>query len=316
MCYTKKDFLGTRNLSKDEILYFIERAKEFKILNSKPVKKSSNLLGKSVINAFFENSTRTRISFETAQKRLGADSINFVASQSSTAKGETLIDTIHNLEAMKTDFFVVRHSASGSVNFIAQNTNASVINAGDGANEHPTQALLDIFTIMQHHEILNKIGADLSGLNISIIGDIDHSRVARSDIWAMQKLGANLTLFGPPQMMPRRADAFNCKIAQNIDEAVHKADVIIMLRIQLERMNGEVPFPSKGEYMKFFGLNKERIKLANNPIILHPGPINRGVELSSEVADSECSLVLNQVENGVAIRMAVLSVLNENRKNL
>ena len=316
MCYTKKDLLGTRNLSKDEILYFIERAKEFKILNSKPVKKSSNLLGKSVINAFFENSTRTRISFETAQKRLGADSINFVASQSSTAKGETLIDTIHNLEAMKTEFFVVRHSASGSVNFIAQNTNASVINAGDGANEHPTQALLDIFTIMQHREILNKIGADLSGLNISIIGDIDHSRVARSDIWAMQKLGANLTLFGPPQMMPRRADAFNCKIAQNIDEAVHKADVIIMLRIQLERMNGEVPFPSKGEYMKFFGLNKERIKLANNPIILHPGPINRGVELSSEVADSECSLVLNQVENGVAIRMAVLSVLNENRKNL
>lgn len=316
MCYTKKDFLGTRNLSKDEILYFIERAKEFKILNSKPVKKSSNLLGKSVINAFFENSTRTRISFETAQKRLGADSINFVASQSSTAKGETLIDTIHNLEAMKTDFFVVRHSASGSVNFIAQNTNASVINAGDGANEHPTQALLDIFTIMQHREILNKIGADLSGLNISIIGDIDHSRVARSDIWAMQKLGANLTLFGPPQMMPRRADAFNCKIAQDIDEAVHKADVIIMLRIQLERMNGEVPFPSKGEYMKFFGLNKERIKLANNPIILHPGPINRGVELSSEVADSECSLILNQVENGVAIRMAVLSVLNENRKNL
>lgn len=316
MCYTKKDFLGTRNLSKDEILYFIERAKEFKILNSKPVKKSSNLLGKSVINAFFENSTRTRISFETAQKRLGADSINFVASQSSTAKGETLIDTIHNLEAMKTDFFVVRHSASGSVNFIAQNTNASVINAGDGTNEHPTQALLDIFTIMQHREILNKIGADLSGLNISIIGDIDHSRVARSDIWAMQKLGANLTLFGPPQMMPRRADAFNCKIAQNIDEAVHKADVIIMLRIQLERMNGEVPFPSKGEYMKFFGLNKERIKLANNPIILHPGPINRGVELSSEVADSECSLILNQVENGVAIRMAVLSVLNENRKNL
>ena len=316
MCYTKKDLLGTRNLSKDEILYFIERAKEFKILNSKPVKKSSNLLGKSVINAFFENSTRTRISFETAQKRLGADSINFVASQSSTAKGETLIDTIHNLEAMKTDFFVVRHSASGSVNFIAQNTNASVINAGDGANEHPTQALLDIFTIMQHREILNKIGADLSGLNISIIGDIDHSRVARSDIWAMQKLGANLTLFGPPQMMPRRVDAFNCKIAQNIDEAVHKADVIIMLRIQLERMNGEVPFPSKGEYMKFFGLNKERIKLANNPIILHPGPINRGVELSSEVADSECSLVLNQVENGVAIRMAVLSVLNENRKNL
>ena len=316
MCYTKKDLLGTRNLSKDEILYFIERAKEFKILNSKPVKKSSNLLGKSVINAFFENSTRTRISFETAQKRLGADSINFVASQSSTAKGETLIDTIHNLEAMKTDFFVVRHSASGSVNFIAQNTNASVINAGDGTNEHPTQALLDIFTIMQHREILNKIGADLSGLNISIIGDIDHSRVARSDIWAMQKLGANLTLFGPPQMMPRRADAFNCKIAQNIDEAVHKADVIIMLRIQLERMNGEVPFPSKGEYMKFFGLNKERIKLANNPITLHPGPINRGVELSSEVADSECSLVLNQVENGVAIRMAVLSVLNENRKNL
>ena len=316
MCYTKKDLLGTRNLSKDEILYFIERAKEFKILNSKPVKKSSNLLGKSVINAFFENSTRTRISFETAQKRLGADSINFVASQSSTAKGETIIDTIHNLEAMKTDFFVVRHSASGSVNFIAQNTNASVINAGDGTNEHPTQALLDIFTIMQHREILNKIGADLSGLNISIIGDIDHSRVARSDIWAMQKLGANLTLFGPPQMMPRRADAFNCKIAQNIDEAVHKADVIIMLRIQLERMNGEVPFPSKGEYMKFFGLNKERIKLANNPIILHPGPINRGVELSSEVADSECSLVLNQVENGVAIRMAVLSVLNENRKNL
>lgn len=309
MSYTKKDLLGTRNLSKDEILYFLNRANEFKELNNSDIKKASNLRGKSVINAFFENSTRTRISFETAAKRLGADAINFSASQSSTQKGETLIDTIRNMEAMKTDIFVIRHSASGSVEFVAKNTNASIVNAGDGANEHPTQALLDLFTIREHK-------GSLDNLNISIIGDIEHSRVARSDIWALQNFGANIRLFGPPQMLPQRVDVFDCDVAKNMEEAVESTDVIIMLRIQLERMNGEISFPSSAEYSRFFGLNKARVKLANYPLVLHPGPINRGVELNSDVADSDCSLVLNQVENGVAIRMAVLSTLNENRKNL
>jgi len=309
MSYTKKDLLGTKNLTKAEILYFLDRAQEFKNLNNQEIKKSSNLRGKSVINAFFENSTRTRISFETAAKRLGADAINFTHSQSSTQKGETLIDTIRNMEAMKTDIFVIRHDCSGSVEFVAKNTRASIVNAGDGANEHPTQALLDLFTIREN---LGKF----EGLNVAIIGDIEHSRVARSNIWAMKTLGMNVKIFGPAQFMPIRSDAFGVQIAQNMDDAVSGVDVIIMLRIQLERMSKGLSFPSSAEYSRFFGLNKERVKLANSPLILHPGPINRGVELNSDVADGDCSLILNQVENGVAVRMAVLSILNENRKNL
>lgn len=306
MSYKHKDLLGTKDLTKDEIFFFLQTAKKFKELNNQNIKKADDLRGKTVINAFFENSTRTRVSFETAAKRLGADAINFTSSTSSTKKGETLIDTIKNMEAMKTDIFVIRHECSGSVEFVAKNTDASIVNAGDGANEHPTQALLDLFTIQEHK-------GKFEGLKVAIIGDIEHSRVARSDIWAMKKLGMEVTLFGPPMMMPLGVEAFGCKVAKNIEEAVDMADVIIMLRIQLERMNSGTPFPSSREYSKFFGLNKKRAKLANNPLILHPGPINRGVEINSDVADGEFSVILNQVENGVAIRMAVLSILNQNR---
>lgn len=309
MTYKHKDLIGLRDLTKDEILYFLDSAVKFKELNLSNIKKSDALRGKTVINAFFENSTRTRISFETAAKRLGADAINFTASQSSTKKGETLIDTIHNMEAMKTDIFVVRHECSGSVKFIADNSDACIVNAGDGLGEHPTQGLLDLFTIREHKGYLK-------GLNVAIIGDIEHSRVARSDIFAMKKFGINVKLFGPAMMMPRRVEAFECEVAKNMEDAVKDTDVIIMLRVQLERQGLSTPFPSNREYSKFFGLNKKRLELANYPIVMHPGPINRGVELNSDVADGKCSLVLNQVENGVAIRMAVLDILNKNRENL
>lgn len=305
--YKHKDLVGLKDLSKQEILYFLDTANEFKNLNNSEVKKNRYLHGKTVINAFFENSTRTRVSFETAAKRLSADAINFTSSSSSTAKGETLIDTIRNMEAMKTDIFVLRHPNSGSASFVAKNVDASVINAGDGANEHPTQGLLDIFTIREHKKTLE-------GLTVAIVGDILHSRVARSNIWAMNKLGMHVKIFGPATMMPTYPEVFNCTVCSSIDEAIEGSDVIIMMRIQLERQS-ESLVPSLREYSKFFGLNKERMALANkNALVLHPGPINRGVELNSDVADSDCSVILNQVENGVAIRMAVLHILSLNRK--
>ncbi|MDR3345846.1 MAG: aspartate carbamoyltransferase catalytic subunit [Campylobacteraceae bacterium] len=304
MVYKRKDLIGTKDLSKEEILYFIELAKEFKTLNNSDFKKSSALHGKTVINAFYENSTRTRISFEIAAKRLAADAINFTASQSSSKKGETLQDTIHNMEAMKTDIFVLRHSCSGAAQFVANNTDASIINAGDGLNEHPTQALLDIFTILEHK-------GKLEGLTVAIIGDIFHSRVARSDIWAMQKLGINIKLFGPPMMLSN-VEVFGCHICKSMQEAIEGSDVLIMLRIQLERQDGTPAFPSVREYSKFFGLTSAKMKLANkNVLVMHPGPINRGVELDSSVADDKnVSIILHQVENGVAVRMAVLHALN------
>lgn len=309
MTYKHKDLLGLRNLSKDEISYFLDSAVKYKELNLQNVKKSDVLRGKTVINAFFENSTRTRISFETAAKRLGADAINFTSSQSSTKKGETLIDTIHNMEAMRTDIFVVRHDCSGAVKFIADNSSTCIVNAGDGLGEHPTQGLLDLFTIREQK-------GKLEGLNVAIIGDIEHSRVARSDIFAMKKFGMNIKLFGPAMMIPVGVSVFECEVAKTMEEAISGADVIVMLRVQLERQGSATPFPSNREYSKYFGLTKARVKLANNPLVMHPGPINRGVELNSDVADGECSLVLNQVENGVAIRMAVLDILNKNRENL
>lgn len=295
----KKDLISTENLSKSEILDLIKSAKEFKKLNKTAVKKVDLLKGVSVINAFFENSTRTRTSFELAAKRLGADIINFSPSSSSTQKGETLIDTIKNIESMQSDFFVIRHFSSGAAKFVAKNTKAHVINAGDGCNEHPTQALLDIFTMQE------KFG-EIKGLNVAIIGDIFHSRVARSNIYALKKLGANIRLFGPPMTL-RWAEVFGCKICKNIKEALDKIDCIIMLRIQLERQNNEVGYPS--EYPKYFGLNLDSLKFANkNVLILHPGPVNRGVEMDSEVMDKHSS-VFEQVENGVAMRMAVLKML-------
>ena len=308
MGYKHKDLIGTRELSKEEILYFLEAAKEFKELNLSQVKKNDYLRGKTTINAFYENSTRTRTSFEIAAKRLGADTINFSSSSSSVTKGESLNDTMNNMAAMRTDIIVLRHPSSGAAKFAADRTEASVVNAGDGTNEHPSQALLDLFTLREHGKILDK------NLNVAIIGDIARSRVARSDIWAMKKFGINLKLFAPRMMMPKDAEVFESKICKNMEEACEGSDVIIMLRIQLERGGADVAFPSSREYSKFFGLNKNRIKLAkHDAIVLHPGPINRGVELNSDVADGTHSVILNQVENGVAIRMAILNTLAKNR---
>ncbi|EAT98704.2 aspartate carbamoyltransferase catalytic subunit [Campylobacter concisus] len=308
MGYKHKDLIGTRELSKEEILYFLEAAKEFKELNLSQVKKNDYLRGKTTINAFYENSTRTRTSFEIAAKRLGADTINFSSSNSSVTKGESLNDTMNNMAAMRTDIIVLRHPSSGAAKFAADRTEASVVNAGDGTNEHPSQALLDLFTLREHGKILDK------NLNVAIIGDIARSRVARSDIWAMKKFGINLKLFAPRMMMPKDAEVFESQICKNMEEACEGSDVIIMLRIQLERGGADVAFPSSREYSKFFGLNKNRIKLAKpDAIVLHPGPINRGVELNSDVADGTHSVILNQVENGVAIRMAILNTLAKNR---
>ena len=308
MGYKHKDLIGTRELSKEEILYFLEAAKEFKELNLSQVKKNDYLRGKTTINAFYENSTRTRTSFEIAAKRLGADTINFSSSSSSVTKGESLNDTMNNMAAMRTDIIVLRHPSSGAAKFAASRTDASIVNAGDGTNEHPSQALLDLFTLREHGKILDK------NLNVAIIGDIARSRVARSDIWAMKKFGINLKLFAPRMMMPKDAEVFESQICKNMEEACEGSDVIIMLRIQLERGGADVAFPSSREYSKFFGLNKNRIKLAKpDAIVLHPGPINRGVELNSDVADGTHSVILNQVENGVAIRMAILNTLAKNR---
>jgi len=302
MSYKRKDLLGMSDLSAEEINYLLDTAQTFCEINERDVKKVPTLKGRTVINLFFEPSTRTRTSFEIAGKRLSADTINFTSSSSSTTKGETLIDTVKNMEAMHSDVFVVRHAYSGAVKFIAENTDAAVINAGDGLNEHPTQALLDLLTIRQ-----NKGG--IKGLEIAIIGDITHSRVARSDIWAMNKLGANVRLFGPPTMLPRHIEPFKCRKCASMEEAVEGADVIIMLRIQRERQ-GKLLLPSTREYAKFFGLTNAKLALAkNDAIVMHPGPINRGVELMTYVADCDNSRVLDQVSNGVAVRMAALYLL-------
>jgi len=302
MSFKKKDLIGLKDLSKDEILFILETAEKFKEIGKRDVKKVPTLKGRTVVNLFFEPSTRTRTSFEIAAKRLSADTINFSSSASSTSKGETLIDTIRNIESMSADIFVVRHAFSGSAKFIAENTRTKIINAGDGTNEHPTQALLDLMTIKEHKKTFEN-------LNVSIIGDITHSRVARSNIWAMKKLGINLKLFGPKTMLPVNTDPFGCDVCTNIEEALENTDVIMMLRIQMERQSKTL-LPSVKEYAKLFGLNRKKMQMAKkDAIIMHPGPINRGVELASDAADSPKSVILNQVENGVAVRMAVLYLL-------
>ena len=301
-----KDLISTQDLSFDDIAKLVSLAAHFKKLG-KSTNRCENLLeNKSIIHAFFENSTRTRISFELASKRLGAHSTALAPNISSTNKGESLLDTIKNLEAMQNDFFVVRHNRSGAAKFIASRTKTHVINAGDGCNEHPTQALLDIFTIAEHFGCGDALKglAQIKGKKISIIGDIFHSRVARSNIYAFQTLGAEITLFGPPQCMSS-ASVFGCKIAKNMKEACEGAAAIIMLRIQLERSGDEIPLPK--EYSKYFGLNKPEL-LEKNTLVLHPGPVNRGVEMSSEILDNH-SVVLEQTENGVAIRMAIFANL-------
>lgn len=302
MSFNRKDLVGLKELTAEEILFILETAEKFKEIGKRDVKKVPTLKGRTVVNLFFEPSTRTRTSFEIAGKRLSADTINFSSSASSTSKGETLIDTVKNIESMGTDVFVVRHAFSGSVKFIAENTCARVVNAGDGTNEHPTQALLDLLTIKEHKK-------DLGNLKVAIIGDITHSRVARSNIWAMQKLGMNVKLFGPKTMMPAHPEPFGCKICSSIEEALENTDVVMMLRIQMERQSKTL-LPSVKEYSRLYGLNTEKLKFAKkDAIIMHPGPINRGVELASNAADSTQSVILDQVESGVAVRMAVLYLL-------
>jgi len=300
----RKHLLGLRELSAEEITYILDTAKGFEQISTRSVKKAPPLRGKVVVNLFFEDSTRTRNSFSLAANRLSADIIEFTKKDSSVSKGETLLDTAKNLEAMGIDIVVIRHSAGGAPRFLSRNIDACVINAGDGFCEHPTQGLLDTFTI-------RKIKGTLEGLKIAIVGDVAHSRVARSDMWAMTKLGAEVTFVGPPTLMPTEIGRLPVKVSYSLDEVIEKVDVINMLRIQFERLGGN-PFPSIREYSHYFGLTAERMKRAKGDIlVMHPGPINRGLEIESEVADGRNSVILEQVTNGLAVRMAVLFLVNQ-----
>jgi len=298
----RKDILELRTMEPEEILYILDTAESFKEISQRDIKKVPTLRGKTVVNLFFEPSTRTRSSFEIAAKRLSADVINISGTGSSLAKGETLKDTALNLEAMASDIIVVRHSTPGVPHLLAEALKNPVINAGDGAHEHPTQALLDIFTIREKKR-------RLEGLRVAIIGDISHSRVARSNIHGMLKLGMEVTVAGPATMLPLYIDRLGVKVTTDMDEAIADADVIMMLRIQLERQNRTL-FPSLREYSRLYGLNLERLKRAREDVlIMHPGPLNRGIEIAPEVADGPYSIILDQVTNGVAVRMALLYLL-------
>lgn len=298
----RKDLLGIEPLSVEEINLILDTAKAFKEVSTRDIKKVPTLRGKTIVNLFFEPSTRTRTSFEIAGKRLSADTLNISASTSSVVKGETLIDTAKNLEAMYPDIIIIRHSRAGAPHLLAKICRSSVINAGDGAHEHPTQALLDAFTIKEYKE-------QIKGLRIAIIGDILHSRVARSNIHLLTKLGAEVRIAGPATYIPVEIEKLGVKVYQNIDAALEECDVVMMLRIQRERQDKSF-LPSLREYFNLFGLTAERLKIAKEDvIIMHPGPLNRGVEISSEVADGPYSVILEQVTNGVAVRMAVLYLL-------
>jgi aspartate carbamoyltransferase catalytic subunit len=290
-------------MTKDEIVLILDTAASFKEVLGRPVKKVPTLQGYTIVNLFFEPSTRTRISFELAQKRLSADTINFTASASSTVKGETLKDTARNIEAMKVDMVVIRHAAAGAAQFLSERLRSNVLNAGDGAHEHPTQGLLDIFTLREKH-------GDLSGLRVVIVGDIVHSRVAMSNVHGLRAMGADVAVCGPSTFIPPRMTELGIKVYTDVMEAIRNADVLNVLRIQLERQAAAL-FPSIREYRQQFGITRDRLAAASKPItIMHPGPINRGVELTSDVADSVHSVILDQVLNGVAIRMAVLYLLS------
>ncbi len=299
----RKDLLGIAQLSKEDIIAILDKADEMKKIVKSDNKKIPNLQGKSVITLFYENSTRTRTSFELASKYMGASSANIAASGSSIQKGESLIDTGKTLDSMGTDAIVIRHSASGAPHLLAKNVKASVINAGDGMNEHPTQALLDMLTIRE------KKGS-FEGLKVAIVGDVTHSRVARSDTLALTKLGATVYIAGPPTLIPIEFEQMgNVVMCESVEEAVIDADVIINLRIQLERQKSAL-FPTVREYCAFFGMNEERMKLAKEDVlIMHPGPVNRGIEISTYVADCDNSVINEQVTSGVAVRMAVLDML-------
>ena len=305
--WAKKDLLGLEYLSKEEIELILHTAESFKEVTTRQIKKVPALRGKTVVNLFYEPSTRTRTSFELAAKRLSADVINIAVESSSITKGETLIDTGRNIEALKIDIIVVRHNCSGAPNILARAVKASVVNAGDGWHEHPTQALLDMFTLK------SKLGK-LENLNVSIIGDIAHSRVARSNIWGLTKLGAKVTVCAPPLLIPEGIEKMGVRATNDIDEALKNTDAINVLRMQFER-DEVVAFPSKIEYFRQYGITKERLKKCKKDIIvMHPGPINRGVEISSEVADGANSVILEQVTNGIAVRMAVLYLVANAKK--
>ncbi len=298
-----KDLLGLENLSADQIISILDTAEAFKEISQRRVKKVPVLRGKTIVNLFFEPSTRTRVSFEFAEKRLSADTVNISSSGSSISKGETLVDTARNLEAMSIDMVVIRHPSSGAARFLAERIPSNVINAGDGRHEHPTQALLDLLTIRDHK-------GKISGLRVCIVGDILHSRVARSNIFGLLALGARVAVCGPPTLVPPGIEAMGVEVFRRVEQAVEWADVLNVLRLQLERMqSGYVP--SLREYNRFYGISQERLARGNPEIlILHPGPMNRGVEIDSDVADGPQSVILEQVTNGVAVRMAVLYLLS------
>lgn len=306
--WTKKDLLGLEYLTKEEIELILNNAKSFKEVLARPLRKVPTLRGKTVVNLFYEPSTRTRASFELAAKRLSADVIDMVKESSSIQKGETLIDTGRNLEALKIDIIVVRHNSSGAAAMLSRAVDISVVNAGDGWHEHPTQGLLDVFTLRE------KLGR-IKGLKVSIIGDIAHSRVARSNIWALTKLGAKVTLCAPEKLIPAAIEELGVGVTNDVNEAIREADAINVLRMQFERDRAGA-FPSRIEYFKTFGITEERLKKAKKDIVvMHPGPINRGVEMSAEVADGANSVILEQVTNGIAVRMAVLYLVAHAKKD-
>jgi aspartate carbamoyltransferase catalytic subunit len=298
----KKDLLGIADLTSEEIYLILDTAEAMREIGQRPIKKVPTLRGKTVVNLFFEPSTRTRTSFEIAEKRLSADTLNIAIATSSVLKGETLADTALNIEAMSPDMIVLRHAASGACHLLSRICKSRIINAGDGMHEHPTQALLDAFTIREHKR-------RIAGLKVTVVGDLLHSRVLRSNVLLLTKLGAEVWLSGPPTMLPTGIERLGVRVTTSVDEAVSDADVIMMLRIQQERMQGAF-FPSVREYFTVFGMTSDRVKRAKSDvIIMHPGPMNRGVEIASDVADGPYSVILEQVANGVAVRMAVLYLL-------
>ncbi|MBL7713344.1 MAG: aspartate carbamoyltransferase catalytic subunit [Chitinophagaceae bacterium] len=307
MSLSVKHLLGIKELQTSDIETIFKTADNFKQILQRPIKKVPALRDTTVANIFFENSTRTRTSFELAEKRLGADVVNFSASASSVSKGETLIDTVNNILAMKVDMVVMRHSASGAPWFLARHIDASIINAGDGVNEHPTQGLLDAFSMREKR-------GDLKGKTVAIVGDIMHSRVAMSNIYCLQKLGAEVIVSGPPTLIPKHIEAMGVKVEYNVRKALQQCDIANILRIQLERQHKPL-FSSLREYALYYGVNRQMLdSLGKDILILHPGPINRGVEIDSDVADGAQSIILDQVENGVAIRMAVVYLLSGGRE--
>jgi aspartate carbamoyltransferase catalytic subunit len=301
--FKSKDLVGIKDLSPEEISFILDTASNFRDVLKRDIKKVPPLRGKTVVSLFFEPSTRTRTSFALAAKRLSADIVNFSVSTSSVVKGESLKDTALTIQSLSADFVIIRHQASGVPHYLSRILDISIVNAGDGANEHPTQALLDMFTIQSYKK-------GFRGLNVAIIGDIAHSRVAKSNIYALTKLGANVRVIGPPTLMPAEIEKLNIKVFHSVEDGIRDADVVMALRLQLERQSKGF-LPSLEEYFRLYGLTSERMKLARkDAIVMHPGPMNRGVEIASDVADGKQSVILEQVTNGIAVRMAVLYLLS------